>query len=345
MKEELFKGRQAVRLENDYLRVTILRQGGHIAEVFDKTAQISPLWIPPWDSVEPSDFTQSDQSQFGTGPDARLLAGIMGHNLCLDIFGAPSPQEARAGLTVHGEASVLSYEITGSLSHITLQLTLTLAHLRFSRSVELLDRRLRVQESVENLLPFDRPLAWTQHVTLGPPFLDPKTTQFTASMNRSFVAETDPGSNAYLQLGVEFTWPMAPNHTGVMCDLRKMHHTSPASGYTAHLADPTREDAFFIAFSPRHRLAFGYAWRRSDFPWLGIWEENCSRQASPWNGITLTRGMEFGTSPIPETRREMVDRHRLLEAPTYRWLDAYGRVETEYWISCKSADRIPEDMS
>ena len=28
--------------------------------------------------------------------------------------------------------------------------------------------------------------------------------------------------------------------------------------------------------SPASKLAFGYVWRRADFPWLGIWEENHS---------------------------------------------------------------------
>ena len=39
--------------------------------------------------------------------------------------------------------------------------------------------------------------------------------------------------------------------------------------------DPGQETAFFVAFSPAARLAFGYVWQRADFPWMGIWEENC----------------------------------------------------------------------
>ena len=58
-------------------------------------------------------------------------------------------------------------------------------------------------------------------------------------------------------------------------------------------------------------MAFGYVWKRADFPWTGIWEENHSRRNPPWNGKTLTRGMEFGVSPMPESRREMIDRRSL----------------------------------
>jgi hypothetical protein len=108
--------------------------------------------------------------------------------------------------------------------------------------------------------------------------------------------------------------------------------------------DPGRAHAFFVAFSPRARLAFGYVWKQSDFPWMGIWEENRSRANPPWNGQELTRGMEFGVSPFPESRRRMIDRGRLFDVPTYRWIPAKTRVEVEYRIVVQSATRIPERL-
>jgi hypothetical protein len=343
--ELLFNGRQAARIENDFLRVTVLKEGGHIAEVFDKRAGISPLWIPHWPSMEPSAFARDGHAKFGTGVDAKLLAGIMGHNLCLDIFGEPSQEEALAGLTVHGEASVNRYDITELPGELFLELTLRLAQLKFSRSLQLHSQHVRIRETVENLTAMDRPIAWTQHVTLGPPFLDPVTTQFRASVTRSFVSETDPGFHGYLSPGAEFTWPIAPGSGGGHADLRQMNKTAPASSYTAHLSDPESEHAYFLAFSPRYHQAFGYIWRHQDFPWLGIWEENRSRQASPWDGRTITRGMEFSVSPIPETRRQMVDRNRLLGAPTYKWISSRGRLEAEYWITSQMTEATPESLT
>jgi hypothetical protein len=337
----VFKGRRAAQIENDFLRVTVLEEGGHIAEVFDKRAGVSPLWIPHWPSVEPSAFCADQYGQFGTGPDAKLLVGIMGHNLCLDLFGGPSPEEAVAGLTVHGESSVGAYNITCDAQVLVLQVTLPIAQLKFSRSIQL----RWIHEAVENLNAMDRPLAWTQHVTMSPPFLDPATTQFRASMGRSVVSETDPGFAAYLSPGREFSWPLAPRPDGGLSDLQQMHPAAPASGYTAHLTNGQGSNAFFVAFAPQFSLAFGYLWRSSDFPWMGIWEENCSRAGSPWDSRTITRGMEFGVSPFPESRREMVDRNRLLDAPTYKWIAAQGRLEAEYWIVSQTAEIIPETLS
>jgi hypothetical protein len=107
---------------------------------------------------------------------------------------------------------------------------------------------------------------------------------------------------------------------------------------------PAREHTFFTAFSPSLKLAIGYVWKQADFPWLGIWEENCSRNNPPWNGETITRGMEFGVSPFPESRRQMVDRGQLFEVPSYRWLPAKGRLQAEYWATVRSADSIPESL-
>ena len=340
-----FLGRQAYSIENEYLRVTVLEQGGHIAEIFDKRAAVSPLWIPNWNSVEPSNFGAHHSDIFGNGPDAKLLAGIMGHNLCLDIFGGPSKEEELAGYTVHGEASVLTYSITELAGELLMTVELPLAQLTFRRSLFLRGHQIRIMEWITNLAAFDRPIAWTQHVTLGPPFLDPSTKQFAASVDHSIVADTDPGSDAYLSHGQTFRWPLALGKDGAGFDLRRMHSTAPASCYTAHLVDGLKDYASFTAFAPKYRLAFSYIWRGADYPWLGIWEENCSRQASPWNGTTITRGMEFGVSPFPESRRGMVDRGRLLGSSVFRWLPARSRLECEYWISCEIAESMPGPIS
>jgi hypothetical protein len=337
----LYRGRNSVSIENSHLRVTVLKEGGHIAEILDKQTGVNPLWTPPWPSIEPSAHHSADPN-YGSGTDAKLLAGIMGHNLCLDIFGAPSPEEAAAGITAHGETSVIPYDIDHAAARITMRASLPLAQLRFERVIELQGRTVRIHEAVENLTAIDRPIAWTQHVTLGPPFLEKGVTQFRTCATRSKVFETEFGRADYLRAGAEFDWPMAPKSTEGAVNLQILADSPISSAYTAHLMDPAWNDAFFLAFAPSHRLAFGYIWKRSDFPWLGIWEENCSRTHTPWNGRTLARGLEFGVSPMPESRRQMVDRHSLFGVPAYRWLAARSRIELDYSASAWPADAVPE---
>ena len=340
----LHRGRRAVAIENSDLQVTVLEEGGHIAEVVDKRTGINPLWTPAWTSVEPSAFDPTRHSEYGTGADAKLLAGIMGHNWCLDIFGPPSDQELAAGLGPHGEASVARYDVDAGADRLAMRGSFPLAGLEVERRLTLLDRSVHIVETVESLSSCDRPIGWTQHVTLGPPFLQKGVTEFRASATRSKVFEGAFGSADYLQAGAAFEWPIAPRANGGVADLRVFTDASSSSAYTAHLMDKQRPDAFFLAFKADERLAFGYVWTQADFPWLGIWEENRSRRQAPWSGRALTRGMEFGVSPFPETRRQMVDRNSLFNTPTYRWMPAKGRITAEYWIIVRSTDTIPESL-
>jgi hypothetical protein len=334
--------RRAARIENESVRLTVLREGGHIAEMLDKATGINPLWAPPWTSIEPSAYDRAVHTEYGAGGDAKLLAGIAGHNLCLDIFGGPSRDEAAAGVTAHGDASIAEYDIGEAGDALVMRATLPFAQIRVERRIALHDRRVAVHERIESLCAFDRPIGWTQHVTLGPPFLEKGRTEFRASAARSRVFESEFGADDYLQPGACFEWPNAPRSDRGVADLRVFTSAPASSAYTAHLMDPVAPTAFFVAFSPDLRLAFSYVWMRSDFPWMGIWEENCSRTAPPWNGRTVTRGMEFGVSPFPETRRAMVDRGRMFDMPTFRWLPAKSALETEYWIVLQTATSIPD---
>src|SRR6266436_3502363 len=119
MPDANFRGRRASSIENDRLRLTVLHEGGHIAEILDKATGVNPLWIPPSPSIEPSTFNDARDPAYGHDSESKLLAGIMSHNLCLDIFGGPSPEEAAAGMTVHGEASVEPYQITSIDEQLT----------------------------------------------------------------------------------------------------------------------------------------------------------------------------------------------------------------------------------
>jgi len=345
MTESAYRGRSAAVFENDSVRVTLLREGGHIAGILDKQTGVNPLWTPPWPSLEPSAYDSGRNPEYGAGAESKLLAGIMGHNLCLDLFGEPSAEEADAGMTVHGEASVLPYKISDEPNGLVARVRLPIAGLAFERHLTLLDRALAFRETVENLSACDRPIAWTQHVTLGPPFLEPGQTQFRASAKRSRVFESRFGDHDYLRAGADFDWPVAPATAGGFADLRIFNGASASSAYTTHLMDAEKEHAYFLAFSPSSKLAFGYVWRRADFPWMGIWEENRSRNNPPWKGITIARGMEFGASPIPESRRQMIDRGRFFDVPAYRWIPARSRLEMEYFALIGPAESIPEAIT
>ena len=332
MPETQYHGRRACYIENETLRVTLLVEGGHIAEILHKATGVNPLWTPPWPSIEPSSYSLAKHPEYGSDSESKLLSGIMGHNLCLDLFGPPSPEEAAAGMTVHGEASINGYAFENCEGALVQTTRSEAAGLAFVRRLRMDGAGIHIQESVENATTLDRPIAWTEHVTLGPPFLEKGSTRFRATATKSRTLE-----------GLDFDWPRLPKADGSREDLQVFTDAPSSGGFTTHLMDPARDDAWFMAWSPSAKVVLGYVWRRQDFPWLGIWEENYSRQTPPWNGRTLTRGMEFGASPFPEPRRQMIDRGSLFSAPGYRWIPALTTVTVEYTAFLDAADAIPEE--
>jgi hypothetical protein len=335
--------RQAVSIENQELRVTVTVEGGHIAEITEKATGVNPLWVPPWPSIEPSQHSFEKNPEYGANAESKLLAGIRGHNLALDIFGPPSPEEFRIGLTVHGEASVVPYEIEKQGASIIAKALLPLAVLDFEREIRLEPGGIvRIRETVSNLLAMDRPIAWTQHVTLGPPFIEHGVTRLEIPAKRSMVYPIDLSEYQRYQPGMEFEWPIVPNKDGSQSDLSVFSNLERSAGVTCHVVDADRADAFFMAWHPGSQLLFGSVWRREDFPWISLWEENRSRTNPPWNGITVTRGVEFGVSPFAEGRRAMIERGSLFGIPTYRWLPANSSATVEYLAFARRSAEMPD---
>ena len=129
--------RKIVRIENGEIVVGVSQEGGHIAEIVEKKSGVNPLWTPPWPSIEPSTFGAETHPEYGHDAESKLLAGILGHNLCLDIFGPPSEDEYAAGVTVHGESSVIEYDISVTGHRMIARAHLPLAQLDFEREMEL----------------------------------------------------------------------------------------------------------------------------------------------------------------------------------------------------------------
>jgi len=337
-----FAGRRALVLENDQVRVIVTLEGCNIAAIEHRASRTNPLWSPPWLSIEPSAFRQ-DLPEYGMHQESKVLASIQGHSICLDTYGGPSAEEAAAGMPIHGEAMFLTYAAEQAAGGVRLAATLPMAQIHWSRSIVLSgSNTLRIAESLENRSGCDRPIAWTQHVTLGPPFLERGRTQFSANATRSKVIDADFGGDQ--KRGAEFAWPLCPRKGGGSIDLRVYSNETPSGGFTTHLLDPSSQYGYWIAWSPSSRIYFGYVWKRDDFPYLCRWEENHLRDAAPWNSRTLTCGMEISASPTVESRRDMVTRGSFFGVPAYKWLPAKGRLEAVYAAFIGQSDALPRGV-
>jgi len=335
-------GRQAFVLENDLIRLITLTGGGHIAEFRFREGSgpstVNPLWIPPWKTIEPYQYREKTHTAvYGTPAVGRMISGIVGHNLCLDYFGSPSEEEARQGLSIHGEAPSLRWRkvrarVTQQEVALELAVRLPIARLRFRRQIKM--RRgesvVYFREEVMNESKADHFCHWTQHVTLGPPFLAPGQSRVFVSGTRGRTFPHGYEGKALLQSSRDFHWPYAPSAAGALVDLRQPF-TGAGLGFVATvLLDPRRNQEYIAALNTQEHLLLGYCFARADFPWTAVWEENRTRPDSPWSGQTQARGLEFGPTPFPVGRREAFATGPLFGAPQFSVIPASGRKTVDY---------------
>jgi hypothetical protein len=337
-----WQGREAYTLSNGLLQMVNLTGGGHIAEFrFTDSSglpTLNPLWRPNWKSMEPFHYrARAHARRYGPMHEGKLLSGIAGHNICLDYFGGPSKAEEAQGLSTHGEAPSSKWRKSsirlraGQLS-LTLSVRLPEAGLHFSREIGMRagEPVVYLKEIVTNERKLDHFFHWTQHVTLGQPFIAPEDCRVFISATRGITSPEAYGEKALLGFGKEFEWPIAPARAGGEVDLSLCLIRKGFGVVASLLLDPAREAQYVAAVNTRHRLLIAYCFRRADYPWVTIWEENCAREAPPWHSQAQTRGLEFGSAPLPSTRREMFSQGPIFGTPTFSTVPARGRVTISY---------------
>jgi len=346
---DILDGRAGYRISAEWGHVAVLEGGGHICELsLNSVPGVNPLWKPHWTTIDPERYSPGKHRRvYGPPPDGRLLAGIAGHSLSFDHFGPPSKEETAAGLTTHGEAPSIRWKKMRNPASTRPTLSygcpLPEAQIDFARTISL-DRKHPViycEEQAENLSGYDRPISWNEHVTFGPPFLECGTTIFDMPATRAKVCPPGYSERIFLQPDAEFDWPEAPKKDSGHHNLRTTVD-GRFGHYTAQLLDPKAEIGFVSACNPHQRLLVVYAFRRSDFPWVGNWEERNNRAVAPWKGKTFCRGMEFSTTPFAIPRRDTIDQGPLFGERTYRWLPAKSSLAVRFLIMLFM---VPEDFT
>jgi hypothetical protein len=341
-KPATWQGRKGYLIGNNIIRLTTLTGGGHIADLHLEDSigsSVSPLWVPPWRTIDPHEYREKEHArEYGTITEGKLLSGLVGHNICLDYFGSPSVEEAKQGMSQHGEAPWSKWQKTGiSLGprkvKLALSVNLPVSGLRFSREIELRKDEPVVyfKEVVCNEKKADHFFHWTQHITLGLPFLtaDDAEIAIPGTKGLTYPHGYDEGK-ALLASNQEFRWPNAPLAKSGTVDLTRPFLRQGLGFVVALLLDKKKELGFVAALNRKLGLLIAYCFKRSDFPWVAIWEENMGIAAAPWKQRTRARGLEFSTTPLPLLRREAFLAGRLFDEPTLTCVPALGKKTVQY---------------
>lgn len=347
--DRLPNGRKVIWVGDDEFALALAEGGGHIAALRGRSVdgRFNPYWQPPWPSFEPDDVTpQLVRQKYGGPPEGRLLASILGHSLCLGLYGPPTNVEADTGAVTHGLAAVQAWTWNDSLEgSLVGSCEDALAHLRFSRSVRVENKCALIEESVHNLRDQERSLLWQQHVSFGPPLCE---SGFWSSANcdRGTAHPDSFGEGASLLPNTETEWPIAPRKDGTPCDYRRpLQPNEQANDFAGFRV--RQDDAYgnFVVGNIHQKFALFYIWPRRFFPWLGIWDEHLARTTNPWCKRTSVRAFEFGASPYPDTRATLIARSQLFGVPTYLRLPANGTLWVRYLLGIFSGIDQPGEMT
>lgn len=301
---ERWNNRSALRLTNGTMEAVLLRGGGQIAELRlagDDESGVNCLWAAPWETADPGEagFSKLAES-YGGGAVGQFLAGYTGHALCLDVFGAPSTLEAALGVGLHGEASARTWSFEPTARGCVCRVGLPIAGLGFQRTISLAAKSsvLCVDEQVENRGEAEREIHWVQHVSLGPPLLQSSRSCVHASLDRAM--PWPRGYEGHELLGSSaFEWPTATSAEGAPLNLEDPFWRRGFGFIAAARVRVDEEIGWIAALNWQLGLALVYCFRRADFPWVAVWEENSARAGAPWNSAAQVRGMMFGTTPMP----------------------------------------------
>ena len=326
----VFEQQPALRLSSDKLALTVLPEGGAMAEIAlaGDAEHVNPLWnpirlardagLPP-----PADFS-------------------LGHFVAVDGFGPASAEERAAGYPMHGEAHLLKWNLEstqkqGATASATFSVRLPLAQEIFTRTYRVVDGEnvVWVDSELENLLSFDRPVFWGEHATIGAPFLEPGKVVVDMPVQKAKTkAYVMPGgvTNRQLQSFVDFSWPMAPTRDGPLFDLRSAPLKPGALEHSTSLLDASRRLVFVTALHLEKKLLIGWLFRREEFPWVQTWLSYPAANR-------MVRGMEFATQPFDLPRADVLKAGPLFDTPVFRVLPAKSKIASSFLMFYT---RVPE---
>jgi hypothetical protein len=257
-------------------------------------------------------------------PNNKAGAVYQGHFLCLGRWGLPSGGEIKAGVPNHGQvANILWNELQQNDEQLfRMHVNSELEGLYVKREIKLHKENavFTTKETVINTQPLGRLYNMVQHPTLAYPFLDD-----AILINCSGTKGFDQSNNHQI-----FNWHY-PEWNDSLIDLRAPAHAY--NGVFTFVADQSQQYAWITAYSLKHQLLFGYVWKRSDYPWIHLWQHF-------EEGKIKYRGIEFGTAALHLPFKEILEYGTtMFGEKTTEYIDAGEQVCRKYTcFLCKAKD-------
>jgi galactose mutarotase-like enzyme len=281
----------SVVLTNESIEVTILAgKGADILSITDRSSGVSPLWRSRWGHHH----ARSAQMN-GDSSTAWLMACAGGWNFLFPGGGAEST--VGGGLQpMHGEASIVPWDVVeidggdAQGSYVTLRTHLGRSPFTVERLVRLVGESgmIEVTDRATNEGGDPFPVTWTQHPTLGAPFLDASCRIET---NAEWVEADDTYALPHIPLpiGERRSWSDATDVLGRIPDRGEPRQLLSY----LHFGQP---QAWYRVTSASRNLAFQVDWALDDYPFAWFFQEMDATAGWPWFSNTYIMAIEPSTT-------------------------------------------------
>jgi hypothetical protein len=300
-------GLDAVVLENDLIRVTILSgKGADVIEFNSKPHDLDIVWLSPGGVRDPNAFLSTSADPLATFVDV-YPGGWQ------DVFpsaGAPASWNG-AQFGQHGEICNMPWDVEiveDREDRVEVRLSV-----RGQKVPSFIERRvslqrgestLRVEEAMTNTSRVAFEAMWSQHITYGFPFLTPGSEILLPEGVTGLSHDADVGATGRrLVGGTSFTWPLAPGADGNEVDLRIVPPRDTPSELV-YLTNFPERIAWYQVRNPEQPVAVRVKWDSGTLPYLWYWQEFGGTTGYPWYGEIYTIGLEpnssYPTNGLPD---------------------------------------------
>lgn len=294
----VYKGYEALVLENQLLRVTVLvGKGADIIEFLHKPTDVDfTSWTPQ--GLRPP------YSMPSTAPTPRSTFFDIYEGGWQEVFpnGGPPTIFHGAEIGQHGEVSMCpwDYEIVEDTPELvavrlvveTLKVPFRVEKIMSLRSGE---ARLSITEKVINLSSEAIPVMWGQHLAFGLPFLSDE-----CFIDIAPEVEVIPHVGALNEFGRisregSYTWPFVMSPSNQQVDLSRVPSEGVPSDIFYLKGFPT---GFYAIRNLKTKLRIEVSWDHQMFPYLWYWIEGGRDKNYPWYGRHYAVGLEpFSSFP------------------------------------------------
>ncbi len=292
-------------LDNESFSIAVDPFGGAVSEMFLKEDSLNFLsWKLSQDQM-PANNSEG--------------AAFKGHFLCYGRWGAPTEGEIEAGIPHNGHHNNLLWEwnVSGGGKKLSMEVRSEKEKFLISRSIQLDEHQplFHFTERFIHTAAIGRLCNIVQHITLGPPFLNPES-RFFSNCSRGFLqvnSYPDPSESEYL-------WPEAKDPEGNSFDLT--HFQTDRNFVSTHIFDEPK--GWVIAIDPLSASYLGYIWDSEHYPWINFWNHNQDNSPAAF-------GMEFGTTGVGRPYPELVAADASFhQRRSFFFLDAGEEVKKEF---------------